>query len=164
MESTYKWSLYFFYWTMLIFKFFKSYQFWMEGTRIGLLHLSCQEVGEPLWGEPVNVVDGVTLSRQGVDKHPGASGDGSLGDFKERTSIQASWWDSWDFRSVRPIPRIRDSNIHHLEHRIMCKMFKRRLKSKRVFGCKLISSKNYKVLRFTKSGIRSKIVKWMVTL
>lgn len=36
----------------------------MKRTWICLLHLSGEEVGEPLGGESVDVVDGVTLSGQ----------------------------------------------------------------------------------------------------
>ena len=45
-------------------------------------HLRGQEVGETLGGKPVNVVDGVTLPGQRVDKHPSASGDSGLCNLK----------------------------------------------------------------------------------
>ena len=44
----------------------------------GVAHLGGQEVAESLGGEPVDVVDGVSLPRQGVYKHPSASSDGGL--------------------------------------------------------------------------------------
>ena len=47
-------------------------QLGVERARGCLFHLRGQEVGEPLGGEPVDVVDGVALAGQGVDEHPGA--------------------------------------------------------------------------------------------
>ena len=59
-----------------------SYQFRVERAWIGLLHLSGEEVGEPLGREAVHVVDGVAFPGQGVDEHPGASCHGSFGDLQ----------------------------------------------------------------------------------
>ena len=48
----------------------------------GVAHLRGQEVGEALGGEPVYVVDGVTLPGQRVDKHPSARSDSGLCNLK----------------------------------------------------------------------------------
>ena len=45
----------------------------------GVAHLSSQEVGESLAGEPVDVVDGVALASQRVDEHSCSSCYSSLG-------------------------------------------------------------------------------------
>ena len=52
------------------------------GRGRGVAHLRGQEVGETLGGEPVNVVDRVTLPGQRVDKHPSARGHSGLCNLK----------------------------------------------------------------------------------
>ena len=52
------------------------------GRGRGVPHLRGQEVGEALRGKPVNVVDGVTLPGQRVDKHPSSRGDSGLCNLK----------------------------------------------------------------------------------
>ena len=60
------------------------HQLAVVGRGRGVAHLRGQEVGESLAGEPVHVVDGVALPGQRVDEHPGARGDGRLGDLRQR--------------------------------------------------------------------------------
>ena len=48
-------------------------------TRAGVSHLAGEEIRETLGIKTIDVVDGISLSCQGVDKHSCPSCDGSLG-------------------------------------------------------------------------------------
>ena len=52
------------------------------GRGRGVAHLRGQEVGETLGGEPVDVVDGVSLPGQRVDKHSSPGSDSGLCNLK----------------------------------------------------------------------------------
>ena len=49
------------------------------GTGTGVSHLAGEEIGETLGIKTIDVIDGISLPCQGVDKHPCPSCDSSLG-------------------------------------------------------------------------------------
>ena len=92
----------------------QTHQFRMKRTGIGLLHLRGQKVGEAFRRKPVDVVDRVSLARQRVDEHPGAGGDGRLGDLEERARVETSGRNGRNFGAVRTVAGERHPHVHHL--------------------------------------------------
>ena len=56
-----------------------SHQLAVVGTGGRVAHLAGEEIGETLGIKTIDVIDGISLPCQGVDKHPCPSCDGSLG-------------------------------------------------------------------------------------
>ncbi len=92
----------------------QTHQFRMKRAGIGLLHLRGQKVGEAFRRKPVDVVDRVSLARQRVDEHPGAGGDGRLGDLEERARVETSGRNGGNFGAVRTVAGERHTHVHHL--------------------------------------------------
>lgn len=81
------------------------------------LHLGGEEVAESFRAEAVNVVDGVALPGERVDKHARAGGDRRLGDHEHAFPVQAATGHGRHLGPVGRVARVGDAHVQHLADR-----------------------------------------------
>ena len=87
-------------------------QFGDVGRIVGRFpHLRREEVGETLGRETVNVVDGVTIATQRVDRNPSPRRHFHFGDLKHFVAGQRTRRNGRHFRPVWRIARVGDANV-----------------------------------------------------